>query len=304
MKIIDKTPFQDESGNISFIGRIQGSLKYGFGWYSELEAQKKVIEQLNRSIEKGHVLIRNFTLPNIEVVIPLILVGTGGISVIYASPVKGQFEAKGDQWNTVSYGRALPAPTNLIDVVRKRALALQIYLKEQKINLSNAVEPILITTDPGAHVDSTRPVARVVMSDGIKNFASSLLQASPIWRADMVYDIADRLVDPRPREEPQAAPAPADGGARARAIFNASEEAQPFDANELGFAFEEDSEAQSQQQNIKETNPSRQLPRPKPVQSKKGFLGMTTSQLAVLAVMIVIQCCILVGFGAAIYFTQ
>lgn len=304
MKIIDKTPFQDESGNISFIGRIQGSLKYGFGWYSELQAQKIVIDQLNRSIEKGHVLIRNFTLPNIEVVIPLIVIGTGGVSVIYATPVKGQFEAKGDQWNTVSYGRALPAPTNLIDVVRKRALALQRYLKEQKFNLANDVESVLITTDPGAHVDSTRPIARVVMSDGIKNFASSLLQASPVWRADMVYDIADRLVDPRPREEPQAASAPTDGGARARAIFNASEEAQPFDANELGFAFEEGSEAQSPQQNLRETNPSRQLPRPKSTQSSKGFLGMTTSQLAILAGMIVIQCCILVGFGAAIYLTQ
>lgn len=308
MKIIDKTPLQDANGNISFFARVQGTLKYGFSWYGELEAQKKVIEQLDRSLEKGHVLIRNFALPNIEVIIPLILIGTGGISVIYATPVKGFFEAKGDQWNTVSNGRALPASPNLIDVVRKRARALQRYLQEQKINLPNDVDSVLITVDPGAHVDSTRPNARVVMGDAIKQFASSLLQASPVWRADMVYDIADRLVDPRPREEPKTSPPDpvSSGPSRAQAIFNASESAQPFNNNEFGFAFEEDDvapEAQQAPQNIRETNPSRQLPRPKPVQSRKIF-GMSTSQVAVLAAMLVIQCCILVGFAAAYYFTQ
>ncbi|MBC7876010.1 MAG: hypothetical protein H7Y59_02465 [Anaerolineales bacterium] len=307
MKIIDKTPLQDANGNISFFARVQGTLKYGFSWYGELEAQKKVIEQLDRSLEKGHVLIRNFALPNIEVIIPLILIGTGGISVIYATPVKGFFEAKGDQWNTVSNGRALPASPNLIDVVRKRARALQRYLQEQKINLPNDVDSVLITVDPGAHVDSTRPNARVVMGDAIKQFASSLLQASPVFRADMVYDIADRLVDPRPREEPKTTtPDQASGPSRAQAIFNASESAQPFDNNDFGFAFEEGDaapEAQRAPQNIRETNPSRQLPRPKPAQSKKIF-GMSTSQVAILAAMLVLQCCILVGFAAAYYFTQ
>lgn len=307
MKIIDKTPLQDANGNISFIARVQGSLKYGFGWYAELEAQKKVIEQLDRSLEKGFVLIRNFTLPNIEVVIPLILIGTGGIAVIHVTPVKGFFEAKGDQWNTVSYGRALPAANNLIDLVTKRARALQRYLQDQKISMPNPVESVLITIDPGAHVESTRPIARVVMSDGIKNFASTLLQTSPVWRTDMVYDIADRLVDPRPREEPKNVPEVPAAQSRAQAIFNASDSAKPFNDNELGFAFEEEgdvaSEAQSTSPNVQESSPSRQLPRSKPAQSRKIF-GMTTAQVAILAVMIVIQCCILIGFGAAYYFTQ
>jgi hypothetical protein len=308
MKIIDKTLLQDAKGNISFFARIQGTLKYGFNWYGELEAQKKVIEQLNRSLEKGHVLIRNFTLPNIEVVIPLILISTSGVSVIYATPVKGFFEAKGDQWNTLSNGRALPATINLIDVVTKRARALQRYLQEQKISLPNPIEAVLITVDPGAHVESTRPVARVVMGDAIKQFASSLLQASPVLRADMVYDIADRLVDPRPREEPKTLPPePAPGEpSRAQAIFNASESAKPFDTSEFGFAFDEGDaapESQRAPQDIREPNPSRQLPRPKPAQSRK-ILGMTTAQVAILGVMIVIQCCIIIGFGAAYYFTQ
>ena len=181
MKIIDKTPLQDADGNISFPARVQGTLKYGFNWYAELEAQKVVIAQLDRSLEKGFVLIRNFTLPNIEVVIPLILIGPGGISVIYATPVKGFFEAKGDQWSTVTNGRPQPAASNLLDVVTKRARALQRYLQEQKINLPNPVEPVLITTNPGAHIDSMRPAVRVVMSDGIKQFANTVLARGYEW---------------------------------------------------------------------------------------------------------------------------
>ena len=113
MKIIDKTPLQDASGNINPIARVQGTLKYGLSWFAELEAQKAVITQLDRLLEKGFVLIRNFTLPNSEIVIPIILIGAGGIWVIYVTKEKGSFEAKGDQWNTLdNNGRAQPAPIN------------------------------------------------------------------------------------------------------------------------------------------------------------------------------------------------
>lgn len=313
MKIIDKTPLQDANGGISFSARVQGTLKYGFNWYAEMEAQKVVIAQLDRSLEKGFVLIRNFTLPNIEVVIPLILIGPGGISVIYATPIKGLFEAKGDQWSTVINGRPQPASSNLLDVVAKRARALQRYLQEHKINLPNPVEPVLITTDPGAHIDSIRPAVRVVMSDGIKNFANSVLQAAPIWRSEMIYDLAERVTDPRLHEEPKTVPpqpAPAldaQPASRAKAIFNASESVKPFDNNEFGFAFEEgDSASESQRapQNIHEPNPSRQLSSPKPAPSKGKILGMSIAQVALLAVMLIIQCCILIGFGVAFYLTQ
>ncbi len=309
MKIIDKTPLQDANGNISFPARVQGTLKYGFNWYAELEAQKAVIAQLDRTLEKGFVLIRNFTLPNIEVVIPLILVGPGGISVIYATPVKGFFEAKGDQWNNVVNGRPLPASINLLDVVTKRARALQRYLQEHKITLPNPVDPVLITTDPGAHIDSLRPAVRVVMSDGIKQFASSVLQTSPVWRSEMVYDLADRITDPRLHEEAKSAPAKSveEPAARAKAIFNASESAKPFDNSELGFAFEDDDAAQEIQrtpQSLREPNPSRQLPRPDPAQAKGKILGMTTTQIMILAGMFIFWCFIVVSFGAYFYLTQ
>ena len=133
MKIIDKTPLQDANGNISLVARIQGTLKYGLNWFAELEAQKAVIAQLDRSLEKGFVLIRNFTLPNSEIVIPIILIGAGGIWVIYVTKEKGSFEAKGDQWNTVNAdGKSMPASINLIDRVSKLSIVFQKYLEDTK----------------------------------------------------------------------------------------------------------------------------------------------------------------------------
>lgn len=310
MKIIDKTPLQDANGEISLVARVQGTLKYGLSWYAELEAQKAVITQLDRILEKGVVVIRNFTLPNSEIVIPLILISTGGISVIYVTPVKGFFEAKGDQWNTVSNGRGLPASINLIDRVSKLTRAFQKYLEIQRVNMSVPVEAVLIATDPGAHIESMRPVARVVMSDAIKQFGNSILQARPIWQVNYIYDLADRLVDPRPIEEAKSAvPSPADGQpvSRAKAIFNAAETAKPFDTNELGFAFEDGevpSTSQSVPQSLRETNPSRQLPRPKPDANKGKILGLSTRQLVLLIGMFIVECCVIIGAGVVIYLTQ
>ena len=74
MKIIDKTPLQDDKGEIGIISRVQGTLKYGFDWYAEMEAQKNLMNQLNRALEKGFVLIRNLNLPGSKIYIPLILI--------------------------------------------------------------------------------------------------------------------------------------------------------------------------------------------------------------------------------------
>jgi hypothetical protein len=180
MKIIDKTPLQDENGDIGLIPRIQGTLKYGLNWYAELEAQKTVIAQLDRSLEKGFVLIRNFTLPNSEIVIPVILIGAGGIWVIYVTNAKGYFEAKGDQWNTISNGRSQPAKINLLSRTAQLTRVFQKYLEIHKFNLPVNPEPVLIASDPGAQIESMRPAARVVRSDAIRQFAASLLQARPV----------------------------------------------------------------------------------------------------------------------------
>jgi len=308
MKIIDRTPLQNAQGEIDFFARIQGTLRYGLNWYPELQAQKAVVAQLDRALEKGFILIRNFTLPEIEIVIPIILIGVGGVWVIYVTHVKGLFEAKGDQWNNIINGRPYPANVNLISRAARFARAVQVYLERQKVDLPLPVEPVLITADPGAHVESIRPAARVVMSDAIKQWASSLLQLRPVWRADYIHDLADRIINPRPPEPPQPVPAgqlpeelqPAPS--RAKAIFDASEQVQPFNPEDLRFAFEEGADAPTAiATHLRESSPAQPLPQNASAR-KRRFLGMTPLQLVVLAGMIVFECCVLIGFGAYIFF--
>jgi hypothetical protein len=305
MKIIDKTPLQDANGNISVFARVQGTLKYGLNWFAELEAQKTVIAQLDRSLEKGFVLIRNFTLQNSEIVIPIILIGAGGIWVIYVTKEKGSFEAKGDQWNTVNAdGKALPASINFIDRISKLAIVFQKYLKIQKVEMPNPIEAVLIAADPGAQIDSVRPIARVVRSDAIKQFASSLLQARPVWRTDFIHEIAERILDPRPPEELKPViPMPAGQQTISRAGALAeqpAEQGNAFNANELGFAFEEgqDQPALKDAATVSTARPE-ELARQAP--AKKKFLGLGDTQIILLIGMIILEGCIVLGFGIILY---
>lgn len=311
MKIIDKTPLQDANGQISFIARIQGTLKYGWSWYAELEAQKVAIAQLDRYLEKGFVLLRNFTLPNSEIVIPLVLLSTGGIYVIYVTHLKGSYQANGDQWNTTdNAGKPQPAGINLIDRISKLATVFQKYLKIQKVEMQMPVEPILMAIDPGMHIESQRPSARVIKSDAIKQFAGSLLQARPIWTPEFIHILADRIIDPAPPEEQKpvsAAPASSEPS-RAKA---ASDQGQSFDANDLGFSFDEggesfDGQSASNPPAMRESGAVRPAPRPtaKPAAGKKKILGLSNTQLIILAGMFVFWCCALIGFGAFIFLTQ
>lgn len=307
MKVFDKTPLQNEKGEIGPLQRLQGTLKYGFSWYPELEAQKIIIAQLDRAFEKGFALIRNMTLPGSQIVEPIILIGLPGIYVIYVTPLSGFYEAKGDQWNVVNNGRASPAPINLMSRAARLARALQVYLERQGVSLPAPVEPVLIASSPAMHIDSMRPVVRVVMSDAVKQFAASLLQAQPVLKSQFVYDLADRIVTPRPKtspEQPQPAAPPAaprteaQQPSRAQAIFRAAEEAKPFDPADLSFAFDENAET-GVPQNLRETSPSQPLPRSAP---KRG--GMSMMQWLVLGGMLLVECCVLAGFGYFIFFSN
>lgn|GEM_PF-382879 len=300
MKIIDKTPLQDENGNINAIARVQGTLKYGLSWFAELEAQKTVIAQLDRALEKGFVLIRNFTLPNSEIVIPMILIGTGGVWVIYVTHVKGNFEAKGDQWNTVNNdGKALPANINYISRVAQLATVFQKFLKIQKVEMPNPVESVLIAADPGAQIDSVRPVARVVRSDAIRQFAGALLQARPVWRTDFIHELADRIIDLTPPEElPILSPASAQPAQRASAASLSSEADNPL-GSELGFAFEEGEEQPAEDANL--AGIPRPPAQPRQAPAKKKFLGLQDTQIILLAGMMIVEFCILFGFGIILY---
>ncbi len=313
MRIIDKTPFQNAQGEVEIIGRIQGTLKYGFGWYPDLQAQNAVIAQLERLLEKGFVLIHNFNLPGSEVIVPLILLGPNGVSAIYVTNLKGFYEAKGDQWNRVDQGRSLAASINLLNRVVRLALATQKYIEHQKLNIPGKVEAVLIAANPGLNIETMRPIAKVVKSDAIKTFAGTLIQTRPVLRNEQVYALAEKMVAP-PADNVPPQPAPKPGTAspasskpqqpasRAKAIFNAPQSTPAVDSSELAFAFDEKENPLAPQDmppGLTESNTLRELSQAPVIAPKKPILGMKSWQWGILAAILI---CGVVALFAVYYF--
>ena len=317
MKTIDKTPLVDEKGNLGFTQRIQGMLKFGFNWPNELQAQKAIVTYFDRNLEKGYTLLRNITLGQSDIMIPLILLGPAGIFVIHITYLRGRYEARGDSWNVQSGDHYKPAPINLISRTARMARALQVFIERQGVKMPVNVEPVLIAADPGLHIESVRPSIRVMMIDGIKSFVSGVGTSRPVLNAQSVLEFVDRILEPRqPKKDPITSPVqtPAAGAAweqesspaltgknisRARAIFNASEEAKPFNPSDFEFAMETDPDLQAMRAAPRQSNPATPLPAPK--QKTRRIFGMTPSQFAILAALALCLICILIlGFGYVI----
>jgi hypothetical protein len=305
MKVIDKTPFQDEKGDFGLWQRFQGMLEYGFSWHADIEAQKPVIAQLDRVLEKGYTLIRNLSLENSKIIEPLILVGPPGVFVLHVTPVSGFFEAKGDEWNVINNDRRSPARLNPMTRVARLARALQVYLNRRGVFLPGMVEPVLIAASPGVHIEVLRPVVRVVLSDAIKQFGASLLQARPLLRSEAIFDVVDHLINPRAQPaaaEAKPAEAPvtavqesAQAPSRARAIFQAAEEIKPFDPADLSFEFDEHGTVEVPE-GLLETSPSQRLA------TTTRRKGLNSRQWVVLVVMLLVEFVVLAGFAYLLLF--
>ena len=315
MKLIDRTPLQDENGNIGIIQRVQGTLKYGLSWYPELEAQKFALALLERGLAKGYTVIRNHTLGASGITVPLAIVGPGGIFAAHVTHLRGTYQAKGDSWGTISGQTFKPVPINLLTRTARLARALQAFIERQGVKLPQDVEPVLLTANPGMHVQSLRPIVRVVMVDALERWAASLSNAAPVFTVEAAYELADRIITPRlPKKEDEpeaAAPSPRPVSAtpttqddeepelsRAGAIFHAADEAGTFDSTDLGFAFDEDSGVEVPP-DLVEPNPV--MPISKTGDAKKRYLGMTFQQLALLVGMALVEICVLVGFVIILY---
>lgn len=302
MKLIDQTPLQDEKGEIGIIQRAQGTLKYGFDWYPEMEAQKAVIAILRPKLGKGYTVIRNLTLGASGIVIPLALVGPAGIYAAYVTHLHGTYQAKGNAWGQTFGENYKPASKNLLTHTQLLARALQAFIERQGVKLPKPVEPVILAANPGLHIEALQPIVRVIMVDALARWAASLGSAAPVFTVETAYELADRIVNPRPPKKEgssDAAQAPAKSEeepelSHSVAAFDAPDEAQPFNPDDLGFAFEGSEDGELPSDSV-ESSPAE----PIPAQSgaKKRYLGMTVLQLAVLGGLFVVLICVLIGFA-------
>lgn len=310
MKIIDKTPLVNAKGELGVVQRVQGMLKYGSNWPNELEAQKAIVTFFDRQLEKGYTLIRNMPLGASGITVPLILLGPTGIYVIHVTFERGRYEARGDTWNVESGDSFRPAPVNLIQQTARMAAAVKAFIERQGVKLPVDPEPVLIAANPGLHIESVRPAIRVMMIDGIKSFVSGLASGTPVLRPEAVHEFTERIVNPRPvKREAAAVPGaasrpaweeektkPPQQASRARAIFDASEAARPFNPADFDFAMTDDEAAlDSLSPSLTESSPAQPLPRQTP--SRKPFLGMTSRQFTIIAALAVALLCVIAVFA-------
>ena len=315
MKILDHTPFQDASGQISLFNRIQGTLKYGLSWYPTLEAQKTVVAILNKALERGYTLIRNKELGASGIVAPLVLIGTAGIYLIDVTPLKGFYQARGTEWGTLTNGRFQPDSINIISRAERLAHVLTLFYERQGTKLPVMVEPVLMASDPGLHIESVRPAVRIVQSDAIERFAVNLLTARVSMNAQAVNDLVDRLVTPRSGKQADAASAVEENDpfavqdetpfqqmepSRLQTILNAPKSDVLIDTSQnsdISFAFEE----------VRASEPTVLVSNPPPGGTRKAapkrILGMTPLQIGFLVFIAFAELCVLLG-GAWFIFSQ
>jgi hypothetical protein len=318
MKLIDKTPFVDEKGELSVSQRAQGMLKFGLNWPTELQAQKAIVMFFDRQLEKGYTLIRNITLGASGITVPMILLGPAGIFVIHVTYLRGRYEARGNAWNEESGTAFKPAEPNLIQQTARMAAAVKAFVERQGVKIPIAIEPILIAANPGLHVESIKPAVKVLMIDGIKSFVTGLSTVGRVLSAEAVHEFTERLVNPRPvRKASAAAPAPmprpaweeeatqpppGQQSSRARAIFDASEEAKPFNPADFDFAMMDDDTALDTI-NPSEADSSAVESLPSSAPQRKRALGMTSVQLAIVGALGVVLLIVLAIFAYLLIFS-
>jgi len=196
MQIIDRSPIRSTAAGMSTMDRFRSVLKLGVSGTGELQAQAQIIEVFNRYFDDKYILLRHLVLPDLDVPIPLILAGPVGVLLLYVTPLKGIYRARGESWSVVdSRRRFKPARPNLLTRTSLMARAVQVYLERQGMPGID-VEPVLLCTDPGIHVESIRPSVRIVMTDAMDRFIAGLQQAQLTLTGPEVEMIVERMIKP------------------------------------------------------------------------------------------------------------
>ncbi len=191
MKVIDHLEESEKTSAASPLDNVLSSLRLSRDWDQDVQAQDWVVETLAQVLDNNFVMVRNVKLEELDVPIPLILVGPPGIQVIYASALRGIFRAKGDVWEQMDNQQQVfkPVLPNMISRAALMSRAVEAYLKDRYPLM--LVEPVLTFYDPGTHVDTIRPDVRIILADGLEHFCAGLLQSGSRLDRNTVQMLAD-----------------------------------------------------------------------------------------------------------------
>jgi hypothetical protein len=268
MKVLGQSVRADKHRLPEPLGGLVDTLRHDPEWLRDTQAQDVVVNALNRMLDNRYYLIRNATIEGLEIPIPLILVGPPGVWVLYPSALKGIFRAKGSDWEKMDDHRQTysPAKPNLVTRATLLGTAVGTYLSDRGY-AQYKIEPVLIFTDPGTHIETVHSAVRMVLMDALDRFVNSLIKSALIisWKEGQV------LVNILSKEANL-------------------EESEPLEPERDAFSF------------IDERQPPKlpeiSIPLPKDEKVVKAFkrVPFTSRQLLLLGLMIVVNILLLVGF--------
>ena len=157
-------------------------------------AEDALVARFMRGLDNRFVMLRNLQLEGTGEVFPPILVGPAGLVLLNVSRAKGLFKAKEDSWwemnkSSQKFG---PARPNLLrqskDYAQKLAQILDAHGKSHP-----EIIPILVFANPGVHIESSNPIVRIVLMDGVESLIDSFLNSEEGLQATEIDFLSDAL---------------------------------------------------------------------------------------------------------------
>jgi hypothetical protein len=178
MKIIDCGEGSRNAKKSSITGGEKSSI---LPFQRKRNAQEIFIGSLGEALDNRFFLLGNLSLPGQGKLFPLLLIGPTGLWAVLPAGNTGIFRANESAWERMdeksqAFGASRP---NLLVQINAWAKALDEALVSLGIQ-APPVEPVLFFSDPGAHIDSTRSVARIVLADGLPRFLAGMFQARAV----------------------------------------------------------------------------------------------------------------------------
>ena len=213
MKIIDCSAAEEEARQSRSLDEWLSSLKIGRSTSQDLEAQESVVAAFQRLIDNKFTLLRNVSLEELEMPVPMVLVGPTGLWVIYPSGLRGVYRAKGDAWEKIDERQQAYAPTgeNLLTRTSVMFRAVESRLVAGGIQTPQ-LDGVVVFTNPGIHVEMVRPVVRIVLVDALERFITGVVQGRLIYDPETVQKIVDVFSSPEPGLPEQATAVDSEGG--------------------------------------------------------------------------------------------
>ncbi|HLF90513.1 MAG TPA: NERD domain-containing protein [Anaerolineales bacterium] len=206
LNVINFAPLVESDGTVTLINRVLGTLQFGRAWYKEIQAQEIVISRLRKLLSDRFTLIRNFTLPDEEISIPILLISGAGIWIITVTDATGIFKTQGKELLEMDNRTQEFAPAQVNLVMRTLLLSrvFEEFLQKHKIPVP-PIEPVLIFTDPGVDVTTGDGNIRVLLSDALNRFVTGLLTTPARTEPGTSKRIVDLIneTQKKSKEEPE-----------------------------------------------------------------------------------------------------